>query len=352
MDHKDLNQFVVNYDNFALKNEYFLFDSEDIELSYLRRSLEEFIRSSKFSEKDRSEAEGYFAEMNLVFETADFSEYSFPYLKSILSPPFEKIKRNLDNPNKKAYFLILFFSTLKRVRTRLYKFYQQSIKTHNFGLPKTVEGMVNPDLFDSSHYNILIERVTNWYVKNEFITFFLHFLNDYFDSKIPFDEKGFSIDGNYEMSMKIFMKKSFFKLSGYLLSKLSGFSKNFFLNRAMAVINTSQLAFLLLSSFTYGISLKNVKEIDLKPLGFIAGFFLNYLINYTADALERHSNTIEIENMIGISTLNLEILGKLNKKVEKIRSALFDLIKAHIAESIEIDPKGKEKLQGNMQSNH
>jgi hypothetical protein len=345
MEIKDLDNidFEVNYENFAVKNDYFLFDSDDVELSFLRRKFEQNLNLKKIPLNDKTLAENYFSEISLIYDKADFNDLTFPYLKNSMIPSLLTVKERLTTNSSKGYFLILFFSNLRKFRTRLYSYYYQNIKKHSFGLPKSVEGMMNPELFDSTQYNIFIEKITNWYVKNEFIYFFLQFLSDFFEIRISFDEKEFSIDSNYEMSLKMLMKKSFFKLSAYLLSKLSGFSKSFFLNRALSSVNSNHLAFLLLSTLTYGISLKNFKEIDLKPLGFLAGFFLHYLINYTADSFEKHSNYLEIENMIGRMNFNLEILRKLNKKVEKIRLGLFDLVKASIAEMMEIDDSCKQK---------
>lgn len=71
-------------------------------------------------------------------------------------------------------------------------------------------------------------------------------------------------------------------------------------------------------------------------------------MNSIADSLQKQSNYVEVDNLAGKSINNKEILRKLNKKIEKLRLGLFELIKANISEMMEIDEcsksKSKEKI--------
>lgn len=266
---EDLNKSKFNQKEINIINDYFSFDSDDIQLSYLKKNIVKNLKTHKLNPKHKEEAEMYFHEIMIIYEKSNFSDLTFPYLKHSLSSSLSTLKDRLENTSQKGYFLILLFSNLSKIRSKLTMFYYQSIKNHNLGLPKEVEGVINPDLFGSYHYESLIEKLTNWYVKNEFIYLFLLCLNDFFDVRINFDENDFSIEKNFEFSLKIFMKKSFYKLSSYLLNKLSVFSKSFFLNQAMATVNSKYLSLLLLSSLSFGISIKKFTGIDKKPFVFL-----------------------------------------------------------------------------------
>ncbi len=272
MEMDDLNQILPNPKVLNVINDYFSFDSDDIQLSFLKKNILKNLITHKLSPKNKEEAEVYFHEIMVIYEKSNFSDLTFPYLKHSLSFSLSALKDRLENKAQKGYFLLLFFSNLSKIRSKLAMFYYQSIKKHSLGLPKEVEGIINPDLFGSYHYDRLLERLTNWYVKNEFIYLFLQCLNDFFDIPFNFDENDFSIEKNFEFSLKIFMKKSFYKLSSYLLNKLSVFSKSFFLNQAMSTVNSKYLSFLLISSLSYGISIKKFTGIDKKPFIFLVKF--------------------------------------------------------------------------------
>jgi hypothetical protein len=267
---KNEKEFDIEVTQMSVINDYFLFDSDDAELSLIKRTIDKNLLKYNLSEKEKYEICQMFKELLLQYEKCDFNDLTFPLLKHSISAELNAIKIKLSNNKaQQAYFLLLLFSNLSKIRKKLQVFYSHKIKENNFGIPKVLEGMINPNMVESYHYKIFLERITNWYVKNEFILFFLYFLNDFFDIRLNFDENNFSVDKNYEFSLKNFMKKSFFKLSGYLLSKLSVFSKSFFFNRAMSTVNYRHLLVLFLSSFTYGISLKKFMVFDLKPFALI-----------------------------------------------------------------------------------
>ena len=173
MEMDDLNQILPNPKVLNVINDYFSFDSDDIQLSFLKKNILKNLITHKLSPKNKEEAEVYFHEIMVIYEKSNFSDLTFPYLKHSLSFSLSALKDRLENKAQKGYFLLLFFSNLSKIRSKLALFYYQSIKKHSLGLPKEVEGIINPDLFGSYHYDRLLERLTNWYVKNEFIYLFL-----------------------------------------------------------------------------------------------------------------------------------------------------------------------------------
>ena len=262
-------EFNDCFDTLKIHDDFFLFDSDDIELSFLKRIIEKSMKKYKLSQYHKELAEAYFHEIMLIFEKTEFDYLSFPFLKHSLTPTLASLKDKLDNNAQRGYFLILFFSHLTRIRSKLFMFYYENIKKNNFGLPKILEGKINAKLLESAIYLNFVGKLTQWYVKNEFILFFLQFLNDFYDIQLLFNENEFSIEKNYDFNLKIFMKKSFYKLSGFLLKKLSVLSKSFFYNRAVTSMGSKHLLFFVLSSFTYGISLKKFTKVDLKPFALL-----------------------------------------------------------------------------------
>ena len=273
LDINDKIKIEVKLENYNIHYDYFIFDHDDIELSFLRRRIEKNMKTFKLSQIHKEEAIAYYNEIMLIFDKTDFNYLTFPYLKSALTPTLASLKDRLENNAQKGYFLILLFSNLSRIRFKLNNFYNQNIKKNGFGLPKNFESLIDKDLIESSEYSNLVRILAQWYVKNEFIFFFLQFLEEFFEIRLNFNENEFSIEKNYGFDLKIFMKKSFYKLSAYLLSKLSVYSKSFFLNRAVATVNSKNLLILLLGTFTYGVSLNKIIDIDFKPLALIVWIY-------------------------------------------------------------------------------
>ena len=263
-----------NFGKLIFHNDYFLFDSDDIELSFLKRTIENKLSEYQLNEKNKIEAEEYYHDLMSIYDKTDFNDLMFPYLKNSLIPTLSSYKDKIKNNAQRGYLLLLIFSNLSQIRKKLYSYHYNNIKDNSFGLPKIMKSMINPELIKSKNYECFLENLTKWYVKNEFIYFFLQFLNDFFEIQIVFNDSEFSIDKNYDFSLKTFMKKSFFKLSGYLLSRLSLFSKSFFLNRALSTVNYRHLLVLFLSSLTYGVSLKNLMVVDLKPFALIVKCYI------------------------------------------------------------------------------
>ena len=277
----DKNEFDVQNGKLPnILNEYFMFNGDDVELGFLKRTVETNPDKYKLDYAQKKETEELFRDILSHYEKTDFNELTFPYLKKSLAATLSSVKSKFKNSTQKGYFLSILFSNLSKIKKKLFDFYFHKIKENNFGLPKALEGVINPELCNTNHYVTFVDRITNWYVKNEFIYFFLHFLNDFFEIRINFDENDYSVDKNYQFSMKVFMKKSFYKLSGFMLSKLSGFSKSFFMNKAVANVNYKHLAFLFLGSFTYGISLNKFITTDFKPYAIIVILTLYRLLSF------------------------------------------------------------------------
>ena len=255
---------TVNYDVVKLINindDYFNFNgNQDIELQHLVQQFEtpDLLLSVDSQRKVFNE----FTKVEKLFKSADLSTSSFPYLTTSVFIEIELINEKFKDKNESDYFLILIINHYQEFKKILKSFFKKNITENEFGMSHTISrSTLDTKVAKSDNFMEFIDELTRWYIYIEFIFFNLKLLDLFKGVKIPFEDKNLSLENNYGFSLKSFAKKNFLKLSGYLVTQLSGVV-------SFGGIDYTKLGILLLSSFTCGLSVNKFFKWDIGLIAF------------------------------------------------------------------------------------
>jgi hypothetical protein len=107
MEMEDLNQILICSKELNIIRDYFSFDSDDIQLSLLKKNILKNLIGHKLSPKHKEEAEIYLHEIMVIYEKSNFSDLTFPYLKHSLSSSLSTLKDRLES-SKRIFSSSLF----------------------------------------------------------------------------------------------------------------------------------------------------------------------------------------------------------------------------------------------------
>lgn len=270
-------------------DDYFCFDENDIELNQIKKLLIEHDLNSK---KQLNKIEINFDDLLLFIQKHDFAKSSFPYLKNSIMPYLETIFHKFNDEKATFYFIMKILSNIQFFKDQIFGFYSLIIKNNYFGISENMSKNFTKDVFESKEYLNFVSKLSEWYCKIEIIIFLTSIVHKIFHIVLFFDEKKYSLDQNFDFSIKTFAKKNFLKLASYIFKKAS-------FNISFSAINYNRLFLLLISSFTCGISLREFVFVDIKQLVFLGGFVLNYIMSNLSDKLDNYSNFVEFARMEG-----------------------------------------------------
>ena len=262
----------VNYDvvkTLNINDDYFNFNgNQDIEIQHLLKKFE--TPGLIISEDNQKKIYNEFSKIERLFKSTDLSSLSFPYLTSSVFIEIELINEKIKDRDERDYFLILIINHHQEFKKVLKGFFKKNITDNEFGMTHTIsKSTLDKKVEKSVNFAKFIDELTTWYIYIEFIFFNLKLLDLFKGVKIPFEDKNLSLEKNYGFSLKSFAKKNFLKLSGFLVTQLSGVV-------SFGGIDYTKLGILLLSSFTCGLSVNKFFKWD---VGLIA--FTVCLINFS-----------------------------------------------------------------------
>lgn len=215
-----------------------------------------------------------FVSVDKVFRSTDLTSKSFPYLTNTVFIDIELLLEDIKDENEKDYFLILIVNHYQEFKKSLQEFFRLKIVEHDFGMSHTIsKNTLGSGVVKSPNFTRFIDQLVRWYIQSEFIFFDLKLLDLFKGVKIPFDDKNLSLEKNYGFSLKTFAKKNFLKLSGYLVTQLSGVI-------TFGGIDYTKLGLLLLSSFTCGLSVNRFFKWDVGLIAFAVSLNIKLFIFY------------------------------------------------------------------------
>jgi hypothetical protein len=253
---------LIHTEKFSLISDYFNFDENDIDLHKLKKGFQTFARELKITKQNFKDLDGLFDDLVIFFQKSDLNQFQFPYLKSGLSSYIDAIFHKFNNMSHNHYMFLHILSNKNKFALRIHQFYLGIIKSNYFGISPKFAGVITREVKLSEEYNNFTDKLADWYTKIEMIIFLTSLLNQFFHINFMFDEKKYSLETNFDFSIKTFAKKNLFKLASYVFRKVS-------FDISMGPVNYNKIFFLLISSLTCGISVNDLFVADLRQLAFV-----------------------------------------------------------------------------------
>jgi hypothetical protein len=252
----------LKIEKFNVIDDYFVFDLNDIDLYKMKKCFDNFHYFYNISEGDLKSITDNCGDLIIFFQKNDFLKFSFPFLKNSVLGYIDTIFKKFNNIYLNYYFFMLILINRKKFSSAVKNYYFNVVQNNYLGILPKYANVLTKEVMASAEYNSFTSHLADWYTHTEMIIFYITIIKQYFHVSVNFDEKKYSIDSNFDFSIKSFAKKNFFKLASYACRHLSFDVK-------LGQINYQKLILLVASSFTCGLSLKEFFTNDLRQLAFL-----------------------------------------------------------------------------------
>ncbi len=224
------NHYDISFNkNIGFIEDYFNFSNNNISIHLLKKKYE---KSSNLNSDDFNEINDNVIKLIERFEMLDLKKFSMPVVNETLASFIEESKYNPskieDNKDKKTnkpkylYFLLLVLFYIDRIKTKLLEDYKILLLLNKIKIPLEFEEVMKKENFYENYYNPLANLLSEFYVKNEIIAFYVKLINIYFTKTVLKHNNNSEID-NYTVKPKLLVEKSLIKLTAILAKKLAGF---------------------------------------------------------------------------------------------------------------------------------
>lgn len=251
------------YHEYKIICDYFIFDENDIDLHKIKKCFILYYNEFSINQSDLNKVTQKFKDLLIFIQENDYSKSAFPSLKNSLTTFLNTLFLE-DNKYLNYYLIMLFLSKKNILKNSVKNYYLNIIRNNYFGISPKFGYVITREVMASEEYGKFTDSLAEWYTKVEMIIFFITLLSQFFGVILDFDEKKYSLENNFDFSIKTFAKKNFLKLASFLFKKTN-------LNIKMGPVNYQKIFLILISSFSCGISLKDIfLGGDIRQLTFVA----------------------------------------------------------------------------------
>jgi hypothetical protein len=256
------NKFLIYKKECKIISDYFIFDENDIDLYKMKKCFSLYLDEFSLTTDDLVEIEKNFKEFLLFVEKNDMNKFTFPCLKNSVMGFLTVLTSKNNNEYATHYFFLLLLSNKTFLKTSVKNFYLSIVRNNYFGISPGFGHVITREVVLSDEYKRFTDFLAEWYAKIEMIIFYISILNQYHGIMLNFDEKKYSLENNFDFSIKSFAKKNLLKLASFIFKKTS-------LDIQFGELNYNHL-FLIISSFTCGLSVTDLfSGGDLRKLCYI-----------------------------------------------------------------------------------
>jgi hypothetical protein len=258
-----------NYHEYKLIWDYFIFEENDIDLHKMKKCFNIYSYEFNLTQDDLKKVTQSFKDFLIFFQKNDLSKSAFPSLKNSVSTFLTALLLE-NNKYLNYYFFMLLLANKNIIKNSVKNYYMNIIRHNYFGISPKFGYVITREVMASEEYGKFTNSLAEWYTKVEMIVFFVTLLNQFFGVMLDFDEKKYSLENNFDFSIKTFAKKNFLKLASYVFKKTS-------LDIKMGPVNYQKIFLILISSFSCGISLKDIFiGGDIRQLALVAVIFFTF----------------------------------------------------------------------------
>ncbi len=324
-------EIIKNENNIPLSeyiiDDYFDFEFHDISLKQLSLKLKELnFKDNDFSEIKELYEKKIFPQLKISLSTIES-----PYLNNLFKYYFEQ---NSNNTNYQKGLLFTLLSHKDDISIVLENFFLKLIRFNNLGISNSIKTILSKEITDSEKYKLFEKQLSKWHCHIEFILFYIDYILSNYNKNFVFNKKLFEIENNQGSYSNIIIKKSLYKLSSTICSKISLNSQ----------IDYKKILLYITLSLQYGFSLSNLFSFFPKSQlnNFATSFAFNFLMGKLSSKLEHESLFVEFN----IICQNIE---KLNMNLFNIENYLYQFILLEVRR--ELDEKlglNVNKLKNNI----
>jgi hypothetical protein len=206
--------------------DYFNFSNNSVSIHVLKKKFEQ---ACGLPQKVLEEVQGRIEKIIENFERLDLKKFPMPVLIETLAKLIEEEKslNQIQATEKKQgkilklklyYFLLLVLFYKDRIKAKLIEDYKILLLLNKLKIPQNFEDFLKKENFYENYYNPLANLLSEYYVRNEFIVFYVRLINVYF-MKAVIKNSNSSVIDNYSITPKIFVEKSLMKLTAKLAKK-------------------------------------------------------------------------------------------------------------------------------------
>ena len=248
--------------DFKMISDYFIFDENDIDLHKMKKCFDLYLKEFSMTQEDLASVENNFKDFLLFFEKNDLNKFEFPCLKNSVMGFLTVLMSKNNNEYATHYFFLLLLSNKSFIKSGVKSYYLSIVRNNYFGISPSFGHVITREVTQSEEYNRFTDFLAEWYAKIEIIIFYISILNKFHGIMLNFDEKKYSLENNFDFSMKTFAKKNLLKLASFIFKKTS-------VDLQLGEFNMNHI-FLIISSFTCGLSITDLfSGGDLRKLCYI-----------------------------------------------------------------------------------
>ena len=229
--HKDGIKISFNK-NLGFIEDYFNFVNNNISIHLLKKKYE---KSTILNQQEKEEIEQIALKYLDNFEKIDLKKFKMPviietFARFIDESNFTPYTINNENDKSKIkilkqrnhYFLIQILFHIERIEKKLQEDYIQLLLLNKIKIPVNFEQQMKKENFYVNYFNRFASLLSQFYMKNEIISFYVKIINIYFAKAIIKNSEISNIK-DYSTTPQIFVEKSLIKFAGLMTKKLSGF---------------------------------------------------------------------------------------------------------------------------------
>ena len=214
--------------NIGFIEDYFNFTNNDISIHILKKKFE---MSNYIKSEDIEEINNLANKIVDNFEKLDLKKFTIPVTTETIAKSIEENiffnlekedKTNKETKRKNLYLLLLILFNKDKIKTKLLEDYKILLLLNKVKIPANIEVFMKKENFYENYYNPFAKLLSDFYVKNELIAFYVKLINLYF-TKTVIKESDISIIDNYHVATKVFVEKSLVKLTGMIAKKVSSY---------------------------------------------------------------------------------------------------------------------------------
>lgn len=251
----------------------------------------------------------------LAFFGNSLPQMQFPFFTNCL----EAFLHRISDKDMQKFFTFLVIGKINLFTPILKSFFYKSVKRNNFGLSDKIKSILQTTVLESEEFDLFAKKLAKWHTLTEIISLYFHLLNKLYKKKFNFSLKTFSLDENFDFSIKKFAKLSLLRLAGFICDNIS----------LKPNVDCDITALFFAATLSYGLNLPSIIISNQKTFEKLAvTVTLNLLIGKLGTALKYKSDFVVFKEFP-------KIMSQINEQLKKIERKTYEYMKLEMNKEFE-----------------